>query len=319
MSVPALSVLLPVFNDEDFVAEALQSIADQTFEDYEIIAIDDGSADGSAEILDSFASRDSRIKVFRQENMGLGSTLNRAIELTKSDLLARHDADDRSHPERFRLQVEFLNSHPGTSMLGTGIRVIDTDGEFKYSSPTPTCNRKLRTLLKSSSPFAHGSVMMRRELVNKAGGYPSIIWLEDLVLWRAMAQLGEVENLDAQLYDYRVSPQNLYVPRKLQRRVVNLFNTTWPDDAFSTADLDELEQIRKQITPRVRKTQYHLNLAKGLLLNSRKRWEARKNLMLALATTPSLLEAWFQLAMSFLPRSIISAWRDRRAKQSART
>ena len=311
--------MLPVYNDEDFVAEALKSIGEQTFEDYEVIAIDDGSTDNSAEILESFASQDSRIKVFRQENMGLGSTLNRAIELANTDLLARHDADDRSHPERFQLQVKFLSTHLETSMLGTGIRIIDVDGAYKYSPPTPTGNQKLRGLLKSSSPFAHGSVMMRRELVNKAGGYPSIIWLEDLVLWRAMAQLGEVENLDVELYDYRVAPQNLYVPRKLQRQVVNLFVSTWPDDSFSDTDLDELERIRKQITPRVRKTQYHLNLAKGLLLNSKKRWEARKNLILALTTDPSLLEAWFQMAMSFLPLRFVRAWRDRRSRQSAQT
>ena len=177
MPTPEVSVLLPVYNDEEYVGEALTCIRDQSFKNFEVIAIDDGSTDGSAEILKQFASKDNRIKVYQQENAGLGSTLNRAIGLANGELLARHDADDRSHPDRFWFQVEYLTNNRETAMLGTGTRVIGTDGEYKYTPPTPTGNDRLRKLLKSNSPFAHGSVMMRRDLVRKAGGYPDIIWL----------------------------------------------------------------------------------------------------------------------------------------------
>jgi glycosyltransferase involved in cell wall biosynthesis len=312
MPEPEVSVLLPIYNDEAYVAEALTSIQHQSFENYEVIAIDDGSTDNSAEVVAQYASEDPRIKLFRQENVGLGSTLNRAIDLAGAPLLARHDADDRSHPARFKLQVEYFSCHENISMLGTGTRVIGTDGSIKYAPPVLTGNTNLKNKLKSSSPFAHGSVIMKRNLVVKANGYPSIIWLEDLVLWRALARLGEIENLEDPLYEYRVAPENLYVPRALQKRVVKLFNETWPDDNFSPSDLKTLESIRKQITPKVRKTQFHLNLAKGLLLNTELKWEARKNLILALNSDPLRLESWFQFALSWLPQSIARKWQNRR-------
>lgn len=312
MSNPEISVLLPVYNDEDHVADTLASIQSQTFENHEIVAINDGSTDRSGEILDEFAKLDSRVTVTHQDNAGLGTTLNRAIELAKAPLLARHDADDLSHESRFQLQIEYLRRNENTSMLGTGIRVMGADGDIKYSPPTLTGNSQLRKRLRSSSPFAHGSVMMRRDLVRKAGGYPSIIWLEDLILWRALAQLGEIENLDQPLYDYRVAPGNLYVPRPLQKKVVALFNETWPEDNFSTQQLALLESIRNKITPKVRKTQFHLNMAKGLLLNTENKWEARKSLVHAIRTDPLLVDSWFQLVSSFLSQRFMRFWRDRR-------
>lgn len=309
MTTPEISVLFPVYNDERYVAEALSSIQAQTFGNFEILAFDDGSKDRSLEVLEEFASEDSRIKIVHQENAGLGTTLNRAIELAKAPILARQDADDVSNDRRFELQIEHMRSHPNTSLLGTGVRVIDGSGEVKYVPPTLTGNALLKERLRSSSPFAHGSVMMRRELVRNTGGYPTMVWLEDLLLWRALCQLGDVENLAEPLYDYRVVPENLYVPRSLQKKVVQIFQESWPEDNFSDQQTKELERIRRKISPRTRKTQYHLNLAKGLLLNTNKRGEARKNLMAAVKIEPWRVEPWFHLVLSLLPKKIITAWR----------
>ena len=314
MSQPHLSVLLPVYNDDEFLEEAIRSILNQTYDDFELIALDDGSTDQSHSILQEFALKDSRIRVFSHPNMGLGSTLNTGIERVRGELLARHDADDRSHPQRFSKQVEFLATNPSVSLVGTATTVIDDSGNAKYRNSVATGNDDLRRRLRSSSPFAHGSVMMRRNHVVEAGGYPSIIWLEDLVLWRAISQLGEIDNIDLPLYEYRVSPGNLYVPRKLQKQVTQLFQDRWPDDNFTDSDLDLLESIRKKITARTRKSQFHLNLAKGLLLNTHAKMEARKNLLQALGTNPLVGEVWFQLALSMFPQSIAKGWRNRRVK-----
>ena len=134
---PAISVVLPVYNAEAYVREAVESILAQTFTDFELIIINDGSTDGSGAILRELAARDARIVLVERPNDGLVSALNDGIKIARADLIARMDADDVSMPERFALQHARMVQEPELAVLGSFICVAGTD----TTSPLPALFR----------------------------------------------------------------------------------------------------------------------------------------------------------------------------------
>jgi glycosyltransferase involved in cell wall biosynthesis len=133
-----VSVVMSVFNGERFLREAVDSILGQTYRDLELIVIDDGSADGSGEILAQRRQADARLRVFPQANMGLTRSLNRGVELSTGEYVARMDADDLSEPRRFERQVAFMDAHPDVGLLGTAYREIDGEGRVLGTKVFPT-------------------------------------------------------------------------------------------------------------------------------------------------------------------------------------
>ncbi|MEM6314943.1 MAG: glycosyltransferase, partial [Planctomycetota bacterium] len=165
-----MSVILASYNAEDFLRPAVASILQQTFTDFEIIAVDDGSTDGSRDVLRSFD--DPRLRVIEQENMGLTPTLNKACGLAKADLLARMDADDVAKPDRFAKQVAFLDAHPEVAVLGGAYELIDERGRLLRTQSQPTDNATLQErCLVGKVPICHPLVMMRRDIFERVGGY----------------------------------------------------------------------------------------------------------------------------------------------------
>ena len=135
---PQVSVVMPVYNGERYLAEAIASILGQTFADFEFIIVDDGSSDGSPEIVREYAQRDSRIlSVFLEKNQGEASARNRGIERASGKYIAAMDSDDISLPDRLRLQLEFLNKNPTIGVLGGNVWVIDQDYKFLGQSKLP--------------------------------------------------------------------------------------------------------------------------------------------------------------------------------------
>lgn len=204
MSDPRVSVLLPVYNGGPYLRQALDSLLGQSFADFEVIAIDDGSADDSLRILESVA--DSRFKVYHQENRGLATTLNRAIGLASGRYLARQDQDDLSRPARFEKQAAFLDAHPDTGLVGTWAEVWQEHGPSGRFHRHPTENAALQFELLFDNPFVHSSVMLRRSAVEAVGAYstdPSRQPPEDYELWCRLARHCRVANLPEPLLVYR--------------------------------------------------------------------------------------------------------------------
>jgi glycosyltransferase involved in cell wall biosynthesis len=187
--MPLVSVLLPVYNALPDLSRALRSLLAQTFVDFEIIAIDDGSTDGSGELLENFAKQDARLRVFHQPNAGaLGKVLNRAAELAQGKYLARQDADDASSPIRLEKQVAYLNANPETGLCGTWTWFIDHELGPLFSLELPDDHALLtRYLLKKMNPLTHGSVMFRADIFQKVGGYRGS-YAEDFDLWVRMSE-----------------------------------------------------------------------------------------------------------------------------------
>jgi GT2 family glycosyltransferase len=207
-STPEISVLMPVYNAGRFLAPALESILGQTFSDFELIAIDDGSRDGSAETLARFAARDGRIRVFRQENRGIVATLNRALELARAPLVARMDADDLARPDRFAKQAAHLREHPEVAVVSGAMDIVDEDGAYLRTDVFPTLPADVANELLHRSCVCHPAVMARTEALRAVGGYRGIVQhAEDYDLWLRISEIGQIANLPDVLLSYRLHPQ----------------------------------------------------------------------------------------------------------------
>jgi hypothetical protein len=194
-----LSVLLPVYNGAAFLRAALDSVLAQTFRDFELLVIDDGSSDGSAEIAASFA--DSRVRLLRHErNLGLARTLNAGLEAARSPLVARQDADDLSHPERLARQVAFLDAHPEIALLGTQGWAIDETGRRSGDLDKPCDPAGIAWLMMFDNAFLHTSVVFRRDVVLGLGGYdPAFVYCQDYELWSRLLRAHRAANLPDRL------------------------------------------------------------------------------------------------------------------------
>jgi GT2 family glycosyltransferase len=204
---PAISVLMPVYNAGRFLAPAVESVLAQTFSDFELIAIDDGSSDDSGKVLAAFAARDTRIRVFGQENRGIIATLNRALELARAPLVARMDADDLSRPDRFAKQVGYLGEHPEIAVLSGAMDLIDASGTYVRTDMFPTAPDEVRNELQRRNCVAHPAVMARTEVLRAAGRYRNTaLYAEDYDLWLRISERNQIANLSDVLLSYRVHP-----------------------------------------------------------------------------------------------------------------
>ncbi|REC49609.1 glycosyltransferase [Chryseobacterium pennipullorum] len=205
-----ISVILPVYNAEKYVSEAIQSVLDQTYKDFELIILNDGSTDRSLEIINSF--KDERIVLVDQANAGLAKTLNRGLALAKGEYIARMDADDICLPNRFKEQINYLVRHPEVGLLGTAIELIDDEGKHLLYNP-PLVGHEVLTaaMMTRGNPMKHPSVMFRKEIAVQCGGYNEDIgkYFEDYMLWRLMSTQCKIDNLPKILLQYRLTPTSI--------------------------------------------------------------------------------------------------------------
>ena len=209
-STPRVSVLLPVRDAAPWLASALASLARQTLADHEVIAIDDGSSDGSGEILERAARRDRRIVVRHTAARGLPAALGLALSLARAPWVARQDADDLSHRTRLSRQLEWLEAHPGVDVLGTRLRLFPAGavgaGMQRWAAwhNALLTHESMRRELLIDSPLAHGTMVARRAVLEDAGGWHERGWAEDLDLWlRLFARGARFAKLPAVLYGWR--------------------------------------------------------------------------------------------------------------------
>lgn len=203
--VPAVSVLMPVYNAEQYLATALESVCAQSIRDWELVLVDDGSTDSSPAIMNRFAAQDSRVIVIRQSNGGIVAALNAGLQACRADLVARMDADDLCHPNRLAEQRGFLHAHPAIAAVGTAFRLIDGEGRPGPVLQQPTSHEAIIQTLRGGNCLAHPTVMMSKGAVIEVGGYREPLrHAEDYDLWTRLADKHRLANLSACLLDYRV-------------------------------------------------------------------------------------------------------------------
>ncbi len=209
MSSPLISVLLPCYNTAKFLRTAIRSILDQTFADFEIIAVDDGSSDDTLAVLQELAKTDMRMKVFSQQNAGIVVALNRIIGEASGRYLARMDGDDISYPERFAKQVALLEERQDLAVVGCGYHLIDQDGDI-LSTPKVKADLPKTDIFQPMpvlSNVCHPTAMIRREVLQQVGGYRDVFrFAEDLDLWCRIDEIGNIGNVTAPLFAWRRHP-----------------------------------------------------------------------------------------------------------------
>jgi len=222
MTDPLVSVILPVYNGAETLRASIACVLDQTFRDFELIILDDGSKDSSPEVIASFD--DPRIRAYRHDNRGLAATLNRGIELARGTYLARQDQDDLSLPTRFEKQVAHLEAHPNCALLGTRAAIWVGDTPTDRAHDHPLDDAALRFDLMFDNPFVHSSVMLRRSAVIAVGGYATEHERqpEDYELWSRLARRWKVANLAEKLVIYREMPSSMTRTTSYTGRVVRI-------------------------------------------------------------------------------------------------
>jgi glycosyltransferase involved in cell wall biosynthesis len=214
--MPAVSVVMAVCNAEPWLVEAVDSVLGQTFGDFELIAIDDGSVDATPAILKSY--RDPRLRVITQHQSGQTPALNHGLRVARGALIARMDGDDVCLPERFARQVAFLKAHPEVGLLGTACREISASGEVLRTITPPSDDRALRRVLIRLNPFTHSSMMFRRSVLEESGWYDErFIVAQDYDLWLRMSGLTRLASLDEPLVLRRLAPGQLSSARDTTR------------------------------------------------------------------------------------------------------
>jgi len=220
MSNPRLSVVMSVYNGESYLKAAIDSILTQTFRDFELILINDGSSDGTQKIIDS--CKDPRIVKIEHENKGLVASLNIGVAKARGEFIARQDADDESLPTRLQKEVAWLDAHPGTVVVGTRAVEINGRGEPTGQLDYPTDDASLRLAILSYTPFAHGSIMFKKSAIEQAGGYRADAYpAEDVDLWHRLIILGKVANLPERLYKFRVNTEGISLSN-VERQIVKI-------------------------------------------------------------------------------------------------
>lgn len=217
---PLVSVLMAVYNCSDTLEEAVQSIINQTYTNWELIMIDDSSSDDTYKKSLEIAKRDSRIKVFKNEkNLTLAPTLNKCLEQAKGVYTARMDGDDVCDPTRFEKQVKFLNEHPEFAVVSCMMDLYDNSGIY---GTVKFVEYPEKTDFAIGSPICHAGCMMRKEVLEELGGYdisPKTERIEDYDLWIRLYLAGyKAYNIQESLYSMR-DDRNAIKRRKFKFRL----------------------------------------------------------------------------------------------------
>lgn len=234
---PAISVVMAAFNVEKHLCSAIESILDQTFRDFEFIIVDDGSQDGTWEIVQEYASRDPRVRSLRNErNRGFPASLNRGLKAARSEWIARMDADDIACPERLARQMAFLAEHPAVDVLGAGTILLE-NGTLKPDIFKPQLHHSpILWDLIFDRGVTHATTLLRRSKILEVGGYDTAaLHAEDLDLWLRLAGRVRFANLPDVLYQYRI----LQTSTSRSRRIEQAYKAAWLRARFAERVLGE--------------------------------------------------------------------------------
>jgi glycosyltransferase involved in cell wall biosynthesis len=258
----SVTVLMPVYNGAAYLEAAIESIRRQTHSDFEFLIVDDGSTDGSGEILQGFAARDPRIRLIHGRHEGIAAARNRGLALARGTLIVCMDHDDVAMPERIERQLAYLAEHPEVAVVGAALRLINKDGDaIAPPTPYPLTSKEIREgLLSGYCMLGQPTVAMRREAVIAVGGYREAFEpADDYDLWIRLSERYALANMPDVLVDYRWHGNNATVRRRRKQalgahiaklagveRRLGLPDPTSGLTKLSVADLDRFDLLKDE-------------------------------------------------------------------------
>ena len=224
MSVPKVSVLIPAYNAEKYLGEAIDSILNQTFTDFECIIIDDCSTDNTWKIIQKYAKKDSRIVgVKNEKNLKLSATLNKGVDLCKAECIARMDADDWSYPDRLEKQYNIITKNPKIGILGGSMEVCNENLEKQYIRKYYTQDTDIRANLFKHSPFCHPAIMVKREALSRQQYNELLNDAEDYDLYFRIGKNWEFANCEDTVLKYRISSAQISTKKAKRQQYLTLY------------------------------------------------------------------------------------------------
>ncbi len=258
--IPEVSILLPVHGDISFLHQTIESVSQQTFENFELIIVNDRLSSNAAEMVSRLIASDTRIKIITSKGEGLVSALNTGLDSSLGTFIARIDADDYMAENRLDLQLHFMKSHPDVAVVGTQIIFIDSDNRIIGKSRYPTASGEIWKTLTLQNCIGHPSVMFRKEDIVRAGSYaPFFQGAEDYALWTTVFQNSKIVNLDMHLTYYRITPgqysrqlgeKSILLAESIRYKISypNLFNPTILNSLISEGELHSfMKNCRKEV------------------------------------------------------------------------
>jgi len=202
---PLVSVLMPAYNAEKYIREAIESILSQTYKNFELIIINDCSTDSTKKIIQKYAKKESRLVLINnEENLKISKTLNKGLELAKGKYIVRMDADDWSYPDRIEKQVKLMEDNPELVLSSGQMEICDCEMNIKNKSNFPITNEKIRKVILQYNPMVHPAMIFRRDIALSIGGYDEEIKSEDYMFTIDMSSEGELANLNDVIIKYRI-------------------------------------------------------------------------------------------------------------------
>ncbi len=295
---------MSVYNGEEFIRTAIESILNQTLKDFEFIIIDDGCTDKSPDIIESF--KDSRIRLFRQTNQGLSTALNNGIAQARAEYIARMDADDISVNQRLELEYNFLKMNPIVGLVGTWISIIDSNGDVITEKDEPTSPEEIKRRMMTYNCFNHGSVMFRKSIFDQAHGYstmyPESTPVEDYALWLRMLKFCDGANI----------PINLYLWRQHASSISSIQSQSQQDQKRLVSQMyikSLIEALEKKENQRQELAYCHYSLG-TIYYYQREMEESRKHLLRAIKLDPLVSAKIYRyLGLSFFSRALLEKMR----------
>jgi len=304
-------VLLPVWNGEVFLEQAMESILRQTLSSFELIVIDDGSTDRTAAIAEKLAFGDGRVRLLRRPHEGLSAALNAGIAAARGEYVARMDADDISAPDRLRKQVAYLDAHPACVAVGAWIDVVDEAGrQIGLKTFVTTHDEISAALLCGVSPMAHPTVVVRGDALRAAGGYDARRYpSEDLDLWFRLGESGELANLGEALLQHRRHKAALGVREREKMKAMAL---TICNEARTKRGLRP-RRGTPILAGRNADAQYHFECARTALIAG-PRLTAVRHAAATIAAEPNRLYGYVTLLACAVPRPLLRFLLDQRTR-----
>jgi glycosyltransferase involved in cell wall biosynthesis len=305
---PAITVLMPTYNAGNYIREAIESVLAQTFTDFELLIINDGSTDQTIDVIAGF--NDPRIVVISQENKGVAPALNVGLQHAHANYIARFDADDICYPHRLQLQYDFMQRHPEYQIIGSAADYVDVEGNYLFTQdPAGFSNAQIQELKYSVCPFMHPCVMYRKDMVLAHGGYNELAYtFEDHLLWRTILESEKACNLSEALIKFRLNPESITIDEKWRpRSFISIKYKALKKRSITERDSLCMQQMaRGQDSHRIKHGSYYALCGKKFLLNNYQPEKARTHIAKAISIHPSRLDNYLLYSITYLPERLVN-------------